>query len=386
MPKKKIAQLLKNMIHVHAPDNYGVFNFINTPLDIFTAVISMVSYHSRMESIKRAVSRIQREPKESLEIPLKKYLSLLLTASSLDYPNMSNSEAIQKAHKQCIRAVDFLIENHTKVQLDRMKQEQYTRMNQKSNLKDVISFVANLESDPRYQLQSIKSLVNQPVNFSLYHTDTLATITNQQHQHQDSYDEDPHRDHPRHPHHPPHIQQHGGSHQHFYGGHHLHGVGSFKPWSTSQGRHEYLPQRPHQSSRPSQVDHQQDHSFHQHQQDSGHQGHGDNHHQNVPDSHQVRDVAHYEDGRETPPSLRDETEYAGQIPDIYYQSRDGRFTKLERRKLWIKDSMGGMYCLDEQYTYDRKIRSPSPDVDDKQDKANAETSTETEKRSKDREH
>ena len=52
------------MIQQHDPDNYGVFNFITTPLDVFTSVISMVSYNARLESIKRAVARIMRQQHE----------------------------------------------------------------------------------------------------------------------------------------------------------------------------------------------------------------------------------------------------------------------------------------------------------------------------------
>ena len=33
--------------------------------------------------------------------------------------------------------------------------------------------MSNIESDPRYSLKSQKTLANQPVNFSLYHCDTL---------------------------------------------------------------------------------------------------------------------------------------------------------------------------------------------------------------------
>ena len=372
MPKQKIADLLKNMIHQHDPDNYGVFNFIHTPLDVFTSVISMVSYTARLESIKKAVARITRQPRESLEIPMKKYCSLLLTASSLECPNMSNSEAIEKTQKQAIRAIDFLIEDTTKHQLHKMKQEHYTRMNQKSTLSQVISFVVNIESDPRFQLQSPKSLVGQPVNFSLYHTDTLVSISDKQHQESDGR---PHEDHSPHS---SHIQQHGGSHQHFYGGKHIHGAGSFRPWSAShQGRHEYLPQRPHQSSQSYQDDHHHRHDQ-QHQHDLSRQGHETSQHQHQQDSRHMRDFAHYDDGPPTPPELRN-TEYVHHIPDIYYKSTNGTITKLERKKLWIKDSMGGMHCLDDHYT---RFRSPSPDMDnDKQDEDNTDKSANKEEES-----
>ena len=148
MPKRKIAALLKHMIHKYNPDNYGIFNFINTPLDVFTAVIGLVSYTARLESIKKAVSRIIRQPKESLETPIKKYFSLLLTASAMENPNMPNYQAIEKAKKQAARAVNFLIEDSAKFQLEKMQAEEYTRMNRKATLEEVLSFVTNIECHP----------------------------------------------------------------------------------------------------------------------------------------------------------------------------------------------------------------------------------------------
>ena len=89
MPKTKIAELLKNLIRRYDSDNYGVFNFINSPLEIFTTVIGLVSYSTRLESIKRAVSRITRKPGEPLEPSVKKYCSLLMAASPMEQPNMT---------------------------------------------------------------------------------------------------------------------------------------------------------------------------------------------------------------------------------------------------------------------------------------------------------
>ena len=377
MPKSKISELLKSMIHEYQPDSYGVFNFINSPLEVFSAVIGMVSYTSRLESIKRAVSRILREPNESIETPVKKYCSLLLTASSMEQPNMSNSEAIDKAHKQAIRAIDFLVEDNTKVQLHRMKQEEYTRMNRKASLKEVMSFVSNIESDPRYQLRTAKGLVGQPVNFSLYHTDTISAIPDRHdHENEESYGKALLNDHH---HHSPRIQQHGGSHQHFYGGSHLHGVGSFRPWGISQGRHEFRPQRPHQGSPPPHDDHPHHHTsdqqhYHDNQQyrhtsdphhhDDDQQNHASDqqHRDQHWDSHQTGNDPRYDDFRApTPPELQDASY------EIYYQHRDGHFSEVQKKSIWVKDIKGNMYCLDNQYNCDKMIslliRSPSPDME-----------------------
>ena len=410
--KDKVAGLLKSMIRAYSPQHAGIFSFIATPSDVFRAVISMVNYSTQMDSIKKAVSRINRQVGEPIETPIRKYMSLLLTATSLEQPNMSNEQAVDKATKKAIYAVNFLIEDSAKAQLQRMKQEEFVRLNIKTSLDDVLKFVCNIESDTRYALQSTKTLAGQPVNFSLYHTDTMKSVMVDRQQ--GCYDNAPElNDDVNH-----HIPAPGKS-QHFYGGLHQHGMGPLRPMRALQSRQEYLPRHQdtmqHGDIHHYQRSHQLPHDLH-HQPDVSHQLPYDSHHQ--PDvthqlpydphhqpgvSHQHPHVEHHrhdvspeqpqhnvsqhqpgyggaqsqpdgnqhyyqepsgqqleDGGPPTPPDIQDAS-YGHIVPDIYYQHRNGDFTKLDLRSLWYKDENGTMCCLKEAY-YQRR-RSPSPDSD-----------------------
>ena len=379
MGKEKVASLLRSMIRVHSPHDVGIFSFISSPLDTFKAVIGMVHYSSQIDAIKMAVSRIHRNVGDAIETPVKKYMSLLLNATSMELPNMTNEKAIDKAEKHAILAVDFLIEVRAKDQLDRMKREQYVRLNKKANLEEVIKFVSNIETDPRYRLQSSKTLANQPVQFSLYHIDTMndapTTQNMPQLEHQESH---PEADNDVRHHHPvPYIQQHGGSHQHFYGGQHQHGVASLRPIRASHIKNDYLPQRPdqrslthkrnvHQHHGPShhdggsqqqtlheddQLDPQHDDFDHQPQHDDHRPQHDDYHHPQGASCQWQDDDDDFDDScprAPTPPEIEHQM-YLNLIPEIYYQHRDGHFTKMDKRSIWIKEPRGEMYCLDDKY-------------------------------------
>ena len=132
--KDKIANLLRSMIRVYSPQHVGIFSYISSPLDVFRATINMVHYSSQINSIKQAVARITRDIHEPLETAIHKYMSLLLSASALEQPTMSNEQAVDKCTKQAIKAVNFLIEEPAKAQLERMKREDFVRLNRKSSL------------------------------------------------------------------------------------------------------------------------------------------------------------------------------------------------------------------------------------------------------------
>ena len=407
--KDKVASLLKSMIRTYSPQHVGIFSFISSPSDVFHAVISMVNYSSQMNSIKQAIGRIQRGVGEAIETPIHKYMSLLLNASYLEQPTMSNEQAVDKAHKKAIFAINFLIEDNAKEQLERMKQEEYVRLNRKASLDDVMKFVVNIELDPRYQLQTIKTLAGKPVNFSLYHTDTMRglMVDGQQEYHavapglEDSVN---------YPKPEPHIQVHGhGNSQYFYGGLHQHGEGPLRPMRALQHRQEYLPrhsdapqqgdvhlhqrlhQQPHDQQHQHGISYQQPHVQHQQRagsyqqpRDHHHQQHHDQHnyshhqpHQNTiqhqseheaqpqhDDSQQYyQDASEHQqehDGPPTPPDIH-EAGHGQYVPDVFYQHRNGDFSKLDLRSLWYKDYWGNMCCLDQAF-YQRR-RSPSPDSD-----------------------
>ena len=393
--KDKIASLLKSMIRTYSPQHVGVFSFISSPSDVFQACINMTHYTSQVNSIKQAVARITRDVNEPLDIPIQKYTSLLLAASALEQPTMSNEQAVDRAQKQAIRAVSYLIEDSAKAQLERMKQEQYTRLNKKANLDDVMKFVVNMEADTRYELKSIKTLGNKPVNFSLYHTDTMKSVMvdGQQEYHDDAPELDDGINYPQPGHH---IQVHGhGNSQYFYGGLHQHGEGPVRPMRALQNRQEYLPRH---SNAPQQGDvhlhqrlHQQPHDQ-QHQHDGSYQQPRDHHHHQPHDQHEdsqhqphqdtIQHQSEHEaqphygdsqqyyqgatehqqehDGPPTPPDIQ-EASHGQYVPDVFYRHRDGKFSKLELRSLWYTDYWGNMCCLDQ--AFNQRRRSPSPDSD-----------------------
>ena len=173
MKLDQCMKLLKQIIREYASKEFGPLDFLKESRDIFDQVLRMVNFHTEMTGIRKAVNRIIREPGTPLEVTINEYVTLLIRAAKLEAPNMQATEATNKAYAQGLRTIDYVVEPNLKDRLKLYKSEKWSRLNTKVTLEDALQFCMNMEQQAEYALKSAKMLQNQPVQFSLYHTDTL---------------------------------------------------------------------------------------------------------------------------------------------------------------------------------------------------------------------
>ena len=178
MTRLMLADVLRELVRNYLPEHASIISFINTPQEVFKAILNTVNYDTMKEQIHNAIKRIKRDVGQSIEIPLGIYRALIMEASQLENPLCEENEIVRKADQACIRTAKYLVEPGLAWEIENFKN--LWRINRPQTEKftyyDLITYVNKLEQKEEHRLKSAKSLYDKTVSFTVFQIDHFAPM------------------------------------------------------------------------------------------------------------------------------------------------------------------------------------------------------------------
>lgn len=171
LSRKSLAEIIKQMTLRYLPQYSSSMAFIKTPTQIYKNLVDTINFKVMQDNIKKAIQRIRRLPGENIEISLGAYEALLVESSKIENPNLTEKQALKKVEKSLIKAAGFLVEKPLQLEIENLQKLFSTKLDKKLTLPVLKNFIITYEDKPEYHLKSEKTLADNPVTLSIFHSD-----------------------------------------------------------------------------------------------------------------------------------------------------------------------------------------------------------------------
>ena len=177
LTRESFTEILRELIVTYLPEHSSVISFLNTPHEVFKAIVNTVNYDTLKEQVHKAIKKIKREVGESIELPLGIYRSLIIEASMLENPKAKERDVVKKADKACTKTAMHLVEPNLAKEIEHVKTLFLVNLpDKKFEYSELIAFVNKAEQKEQYRLKSTKQLVDKTVSFTVFQMDHYAPM------------------------------------------------------------------------------------------------------------------------------------------------------------------------------------------------------------------
>ena len=177
LTREAFTEILRELVTTYLPEHSSIISFLNTPAEVFKAIVNTVNYDTLKEQVHKAIKKIKREVNENIEIPLGIYRSLIIEASMLENPKAKEKDVVKKADKACTRTAKHLVEPNLATQIEHVKSLFLVNLpDKKFEYSELIAFINKAEQKEQFRLKSPKHLGDKTVSFTVFQMDHYAPM------------------------------------------------------------------------------------------------------------------------------------------------------------------------------------------------------------------